>query len=239
MTATSNSQRCRERGSTGFEQSFANPSISHGSERRCPETPKTPKQSLFTNDDHGLNILEPSYGAKVRNNCILISYLSPALRVLSFWESCIQFVDVPYSLAMAGDLEKKAGTAAASPQRSFDDISSGVGTPTGKELTDAEIAALKARVINENEEKQEELKKQRGPTIPAASFWMKKNDEMFDQIATQPSIYDDPQLGKYFQPHPKYENLHRFDPSERWTWREELVRTFGLDVSRRNNTDVL
>ena len=93
---------------------------------------------------------------------------------------------------MAGDLEETAGTAAASPQRSSDDISSGANTPPGKELTDAEVAALKARVINENEEKQEELKNQRGPTIPAASFWMKKNDEMFDQIATQPSIYDDP-----------------------------------------------
>ena len=141
---------------------------------------------------------------------------------------------------MAGDLEEKAGTAAAppQPQRFSDDISSGTDTPTGKELTDAEIAALKARVINENEGKQEELKKERGPTIPAASFWMKKDDEMLDQIATQPSIYDDPQLGKYFQPHPKYENLHRFDPSERWTWREELVRGLALK-SNRSHTNIL
>jgi hypothetical protein len=58
---------------------------------------------------------------------------------------------------MARDLEEKAGTAAAPPQRFSDDISSGADTPTGKELNDAEIAALKARVINENEEKQEEL----------------------------------------------------------------------------------
>ena len=148
-------------------------------------------------------------------------HLAVLLKSGSFWalfvEFCVQLIDNIHVHNMARDIEEKAGTDVPPPQdqRSSGEISSGPDVATSKELTTEQVAALKARVINENEEKQEEVKKQRGPTIPAASFWMKKNDEMFDQIATQPSIYDDPQLGKYLQPHPKYENLHRFDPSER------------------------
>ena len=44
-----------------------------------------------------------------------------------------------------------------------------------------------------------------------------------EEIATPPSVYDDPKLAPYFQPNPKYENLHRFDPAFRWTWGEEKV----------------
>jgi hypothetical protein len=77
-----------------------------------------------------------------------------------------------------------------------------------------------------------------------------------DEIATQPSVYDDPSLAEYYRPSPQYENLHRFDPSERWTWAEEtrLIRKldwkvtlfacvafFALDLPRSNisqaNTD--
>lgn len=133
---------------------------------------------------------------------------------------------------MAGDIENKAGTAAPDPKQNYitDEQSSGANTPPEKELTEQEIEALKARVINENEEKKSELKEEKGPTIPGASLWMRSDNEWLDQIATQPSIYDDPRLGKYFAPHPKYENLHRFDPSERWTWREEMVHYYAMDL---------
>jgi hypothetical protein len=85
----------------------------------------------------------------------------------------------------------------------------------------------------------------------------RKNDlQDPDGIATQPSVYDDPHLAEFYRPSPQYENVHRFDPSERWTWAEEaeLVRKldwrvtafactafFALDLPRTNifqaNTD--
>ncbi|KAL6362724.1 hypothetical protein LRP88_04028 [Fusarium phalaenopsidis] len=70
-----------------------------------------------------------------------------------------------------------------------------------------------------------------------------------DAIATERSVFDDPDLAPFYQPPPEYENFHRFDPSERWTYREEravrrktdlkifvwiLVMFFGLNIDRGN-----
>ncbi|GAB7331236.1 hypothetical protein MBLNU13_g02699t2 [Cladosporium sp. NU13] len=97
-----------------------------------------------------------------------------------------------------------------------------------------------------------------GPVGPAyATLWKRRNHGFsLDDIATQPSVFDDERLAALHQPHPKYENLHRFDPDERWTWREELpiirkldwrvtawaaIAFFALDLPRGNisqaNTD--
>lgn len=40
------------------------------------------------------------------------------------------------------------------------------------------------------------------------------------QIATRESVFDGP-LATHYKPHPKWENNGAFDPSLRWTYREE------------------
>ncbi|POS74762.1 major facilitator superfamily transporter [Diaporthe helianthi] len=56
------------------------------------------------------------------------------------------------------------------------------------------------------------------------TLFRKKDHKQLDEIATHPSVYDDPSIAQFFAPTARYENLHRFDPGARWTWREELVR---------------
>lgn len=81
------------------------------------------------------------------------------------------------------------------------------GTPTGK----------KANIYVESSPLAETVEARK-------NWWSKKVKVDPNAIATQPSVYDDPAVAKYYQPRDDYENLHRFDPNARWTWREEWVR---------------
>ncbi|KAI6081747.1 hypothetical protein F4821DRAFT_264618 [Hypoxylon rubiginosum] len=84
---------------------------------------------------------------------------------------------------------------------------------------------------------------------PILSLFKRKQKHGPDEIATQPSVYDDPVKADQFKLSPKYENLHRFNPSFRWTWQEEeklvkridwrvtawaCIAFFALDLDRSN-----
>lgn len=74
---------------------------------------------------------------------------------------------------------------------------------------------------------------QRGPvTDTVIRFFTLRNKhldtEFLDDIATQPSVYDGEQAHHY-QPRDDWENIEAFDPTFRWTWREEITAIRKVD----------
>ncbi|KAJ4468859.1 allantoate permease [Lentinula aciculospora] len=61
------------------------------------------------------------------------------------------------------------------------------------------------------------------------SRWSRKPRLDEDITATRRSVYDNPEMAQLYWPKQDYENLHRFDPSARWTYGEERSLVSNID----------
>ncbi|KAF3056434.1 hypothetical protein GL218_06412 [Daldinia childiae] len=75
--------------------------------------------------------------------------------------------------------------------------------------------------LGPSEERIAEAVPQLGNPEVTKLWFQKAKQHNLDDVATQPSVYDNPDVALQYKPRDDWENLHRFDTRARWTWREE------------------
>jgi hypothetical protein len=68
------------------------------------------------------------------------------------------------------------------------------------------------------------------PPEEPRSWWQRRRKQDGDAIATRRSVFDDPEMARRYAPRPDWENIHRFNPSERWTVNEEQKVIRKIDI---------
>ncbi|CAK7215104.1 hypothetical protein SCUCBS95973_002365 [Sporothrix curviconia] len=70
------------------------------------------------------------------------------------------------------------------------------------------------------------------PSNERRFWWQRRKGKGYDpeNIATLPSVFDDPDMADKYQPPDNWENTKRFDPTARWTWGEEYALLRKIDL---------
>lgn len=96
-------------------------------------------------------------------------------------------------------------------------------------LSQEKVVIDETSISHDSEHQQ--LHASKSPAHPFISFWRRKKErDRYTEVATQPSVFDNPDTAESYYPPPSYENAHRFDPLFRWTWGEEMRLVTKVDI---------